>query len=275
VKILFVAKKPEVWSALNPILGVQAYAKGFEANGHTVFRSHPKEGSAVLRRKANKCDFIFFCKLGQAEIVYRLGKPTACVYGDWRNRNNNNLKFHARADLFFPQFEMEGGKFLPAPIWADAFDPGRKRNGKWLWTGQHYRSKLFDGLRDRDVPLLPVRSSIYGYNRDRITGRDYIRVIETHSFGLSVSNRNDVQNYSSSRLGHYLMGGLTCCVRKFPGIENLTPPGTFSYSTGEELQEFIKNPTSADPTTVHEYARSVYDGRVLAAQVIEEVEKMK
>lgn len=246
-----------------------AIAKGFLAHGCEIHYCLTADSNPP---KDFKPDFVFFTKIREVPSwLFRMNVPTVCFLGDWRPDNHKPFKKFEPTTYMFRQHVCEGAQFLPAPIWCDDFTPNRKRPHDWLWAGQKSGGGIFDTHRNEDVKFLPPGTPLYAITHAPLREWEFVKATETHKWGLSVSHRNDVPKYSSSRLGYFQAGGMTCAVRWFPGCEELVAPGQFVYKTTEELKEFVKDPYRLDPVEVHEFARSVYDTRLFAKKVLETV----
>lgn len=279
MRILQIARTAKHWHVDNPVLGTLALYKGFRFHGAEVLRAHERMDREFLKIWAKNVDFVFTTKLKDpSHFYFRLGKPTVCFLGDYRPDYHPINKFHDRFDILFKQYEEPGKEkfFIPTPVWSNPWKPGlsNERTGDWLWTGAISQHPYFEGyVRRKDIRVLPPESTTYfGLNGDRIHGWDYINQVQQHKFGLSCSHVHDVPRYTSSRLAHYLIGGLTPAVRWFPGVETLVPPGVFVYKTRQELKEFVKNPERQDPYYLHEFARETFDGKIAAKKILEVVE---
>jgi hypothetical protein len=221
-----------------------------------------------------KFDFVFYGKLRTyPEWLWSIA-PTVSYYGDWRGDGNRQSLPLFKADHCFTNFDDDRGTYMPFPVMVKRFNPNRVRANEWLWTGSKstFGSELEKEERDLDVEALPNETIKHGWTKnDKIFGTKFTDLVETHKFGLSVSQKNDIFKHSSSRLYYYMAGGITLAVRYFPGVEEIVCPGTFIYRERSELEEFIRSPQLQNPVDVWEYALNFCDSKVVMCDILKHI----
>lgn len=115
---------------------------------------------------------------------------------------------------------------------SNAEDERRFHCGRW-----HSMGEL---CREIETRIPAARCAFHGLNgKPKVFGPDYEQALCNSGIGLNISRRNDIYLYSSDRLAHMIGNGMTVCIDRATGYDDLFSDEEMVFYTSEE--ELIEN----------------------------------
>lgn len=110
---------------------------------------------------------------------------------------------------------------------SNAEDDRRFHCGRWRPMGEFCRTI--------ETRIPAAQCAFYGLNgKPKVFGPDYERALHNSRIGLNISRRNDIYLYSSDRLAHMIGNGMTVCIDRATGYDDLFSDDEMVFYTSED-----------------------------------------